>query len=103
MLNSKNLHSSNLQSVEDQQVVFGDIGTAAHDSSDSLTKQSGRIKFCQHHDILPHGWDASGLHAQDPPALTSQACPKCHVLLACVDKPFDCFDFDPDTVTIMGS
>jgi hypothetical protein len=40
-----------LRWVEDEQIIFGDIGTA-HNISDSLTKQTGRIKFYQHHDIL---------------------------------------------------
>ena len=40
-----------LQWVEDEQILFGDIGTA-HNISDSLTKQTGRTKFHQHHDIL---------------------------------------------------
>ena len=40
-----------LQWVEDEQIIFGDIGTA-NNISDSLTKQTGRIKFYQHHDIL---------------------------------------------------
>jgi hypothetical protein len=40
-----------LQWVEDKQIIFGDIGTA-NNISDSLTKQTGRTKFHQHHDIL---------------------------------------------------
>ena len=39
------------QWVEDEQIIFGDIGTA-NSISDSLTKQTGRIKLYQHHDIL---------------------------------------------------
>jgi hypothetical protein len=40
-----------LQWVEDEQIIFGDIGTA-YNISDSLTKQTGRTKFHQHHDLL---------------------------------------------------
>ena len=40
-----------LQWVEDEHIIFGDIGTA-NNISDSFTKQTGRIKFYQHHDIL---------------------------------------------------
>jgi hypothetical protein len=39
------------QWVKDKQIIFGDIGTA-YNISDSLTKQTGRTKFHQHHDLL---------------------------------------------------
>ncbi len=40
-----------LQWVKDEQIIVSHIGTA-HNISDSLTKQTGPIKFYQHHDIL---------------------------------------------------
>ena len=43
-----------LQWVEDEQIIFGDIGTA-NSTPDLLTKQTGRIKFCQHRDIAMGG------------------------------------------------
>jgi hypothetical protein len=82
-----------LQSVEDEQIIFSGTGTA-HNISDSLTKQTGRIKFHEHHDILM---------GRICPAYTQQIAPEQPSIFIC--DYFDIFeysDFDLDTVTSMG-
>jgi hypothetical protein len=89
-----------LQWVEDEQIIFEDIGTACN-ISDSLTKQTGRTKFHQHHDLLMGR--LRPVHARrtnDPtqPITTS----KCSFSACdCIDL-YDCCNFDLDAVTSMG-
>jgi hypothetical protein len=88
-----------LQWVEDEQIIFGNIGTATN-MSDSLTKQTGRVKFCQHHDTsMGRLRPACARHPLPRQPFMS----KIAISSAC-----DCFDildhsnFDLDTVTSIG-
>jgi hypothetical protein len=87
-----------LQWVEDEQIIFGDIGTT-NNISDSLTKQTGRTKFHQHHDILMGRLrPAYARHTHsDHPSIS-----KCSISACDYIKAFDYFDIDLDTVTSMG-
>jgi hypothetical protein len=87
-----------LQWVEDKQIIFGDIGTA-HNISDSLTKQTGRTKFHQHHDLLM---------GRLRPAYARPADPALPIISKCSFSAYDYIDlydysnFDLDTVASMG-
>jgi hypothetical protein len=84
-----------LQWVEDEQMIFGDIDTA-HNISDSLTKQTGRTKFYQHHDILMGRLrPAYAKPATSQPIISRVSVSACAYL-----EIFDYSDFD--TVTSMG-
>jgi hypothetical protein len=87
-----------LQWVEDEQIIFGDIGTA-NNISDSLTKQTGRMKFYQHHNILM-GRLLPAYTRQprlDIPWISKVPFSACDYM-----DIFDYSDFDFDTVTSMG-
>jgi hypothetical protein len=84
-----------LQWVKDEQMIFGDIDTA-HNISDSLTKQTGRIKFYQHHDILMGRIrPAYTKQATSQPIISRVSVSACAYL-----EIFDYSDFD--IVTSMG-
>ena len=88
-----------LQWVDDEQIIFGDIGTA-HNISDSLTiKQTGRTKSHQHHDILIGRLRPQYARHQHPdhPSIF-----KCSISACDCIKSYDFFDLDLDTVTSMG-
>jgi hypothetical protein len=87
-----------LRWVEDEQIIFGDIGTA-HNISDSLTKQTGRTKFHQHHDLRM---------GRLPPAYGRPTNPALPIISNCSFSAYDYIDlydysnFDLDTVASMG-
>jgi hypothetical protein len=84
--------------VEDEQMIFGEIATA-YNISDSLTKQTGRIKYYQHHDILMGRLrpEYSRNHTLEQPKIL-----KC-TLSACAYLDIqNHYDLDLDTVTSMG-
>jgi hypothetical protein len=87
-----------LQWVEDEQIIFGDIGTA-HNISDSLTKQTGRTKFHQHHDLLMGRLRPTYARHPHPdhPSISKCSFSACEYI-----KAFDYLDLDFDTVTSMG-
>jgi hypothetical protein len=87
-----------LQWVEDEQIIFGDIGTA-NNISDSLTKQTGRIKFYQHHDILMGRLRPAYARTPSPeqPIIS-----KCSISTCDYFKIIDYSDHDIATVTSMG-
>jgi hypothetical protein len=86
-----------LQWVKDEQIIFGDVGTT-YNISDSLTKQTGRTKFHQHHDLLLGRLRPACARSTDAtqPITSSFSADDC-----CIDI-CDCFNFDLDTVTSMG-
>jgi hypothetical protein len=56
--------------VEDEQIIFGDIGTAAPtilSQPDALTKQTGRIKCYQHDDIIMGHLQLQPAYTRQPP------------------------------------
>jgi hypothetical protein len=87
-----------LQWVEDEQIIFGDISTA-HNISDSLTKQTGRTKFYQHHDILMGRLrPAYARHPKsDQPSISKIKTSACDYI-----ETYDYYNIDLDTVTSMG-
>jgi hypothetical protein len=87
-----------LQWVEDEQIIFGDIGTA-HNISDSLTKQTGRTKFHQHHDLLMGRLRPEYAKPADP---TQPIISKCSFSAYDYIDIYDYSNFDFDTVTSMG-
>jgi hypothetical protein len=84
-----------LEWVGDEQMIFGDIDTA-NNISDSLTKQTGRIKFYQHHDILMGRLRP----AYTKPATSQPIISRVSVSACAYLEIFDYSDFD--TVTSMG-
>ena len=87
-----------LQWVEDEQIIFGDIGTA-YNISDSLTKQTGRTKFHQHHDLLMGRLRPKYARSTDP---TLPIISKCSFSAYDYIDLYDYSNFDLDTVTSMG-
>jgi hypothetical protein len=87
-----------LQWVEDEQIIFGDIGTA-YNISDSLTKQTGRTKFHQHHDLLMGRLRPTYARPTDP---TQPIISKCSLSAYDYIDLYDYSSFDFDTVTSMG-
>ncbi len=87
-----------LQWVEDEQIIFGDIGTA-YNISDSLTKQTGRTKFHQHHDLLMGRLRPLYARPTDP---TQPIISKCSLSACDYIDIYDYSSFDFDTVTSMG-
>jgi hypothetical protein len=87
-----------LQWVEDEQIIFGDIGTT-HNISDSLTKQTGRIKFYKHHDILMGRLRPAYARSEkaDQPNIFKTSIYACNYI-----NSYDYFNIDLDTVTSMG-
>jgi hypothetical protein len=86
-----------LQWVEDEQMIFGDIATA-HNISASLTKQTGRIKFYQHHDILMGRLGP----AYSKQTTTHPSISRVSVSACTYFDILDYSDYDVDTVTSMG-
>ena len=87
-----------LQWVKDEQIIFGDIGTA-YNISDSLTKQTGRTKFHQHHDLLMGRLRPTYARSTDP---TLPIISKCSFSAYDYIDLYDYSKFDLDTVTSMG-
>jgi hypothetical protein len=87
-----------LQWVEDEQIIFGDIGTT-HNISDSLTKQTGRTKFYQHNDILMGRLRPAYVRSEntDQPIISKISISACDYI-----DTYDYLDIDIDTVTSMG-
>jgi hypothetical protein len=87
-----------LRWVEDEHIVFGGIGTA-YNNSDLLTKQTGRSKFHQHHDLFMGRLGTAHAKPTDP---TQPITSKCSFSArACIDI-YDSSSLDLDTVTSMG-
>jgi hypothetical protein len=87
-----------LQWVEDEQIIFGDIGTA-YNISDSLTKQTGHTKFHQHHDLLMGQLRPVCVRTDDP---TQPITSKCSFSAYDCINLYNYCNFDLDTVTSMG-
>jgi hypothetical protein len=87
-----------LQLVKDEQIIFGDIGTA-YNISDSLTKQTGRTKFHQHHDLLMGRLRPAYARPADP-ALPIMS--KCSFSAYDYINLYDCSNFDLNAVASMG-
>jgi hypothetical protein len=81
-------------------MIFGDIGSStAYNILDSLTKQTGRIQFYQHHNIFMGRLRPTYTHKHTPdqPIISKVSIYACDY--------FDILDYtnyDLDTVTSMG-
>ncbi len=87
-----------LQWVEDEQIIFGDIHTA-YNISDSLTSQTGRTKFDQHHDLLMGRLRPAYARHPNP---TRPIISKCSISAYDYIDLYDYSNFDLDTVASMG-